>query len=56
MSKPKPVFPSKMMRIPGDLVAPVRALVTVYIEQKRLSRYLDETVVLKPKDKGDKPA
>lgn len=42
MPRPKPLFDRAMVRIPGELVAPVRALVKAFIEQKRLARKLEQ--------------
>lgn len=42
MPRPKPLFERAMVRIPGELVTPVRALVKAFIEQKRLAKRLEQ--------------
>jgi len=35
MARPKPMFESRMIRVPGELVAPVRSLIAGYHVQQR---------------------
>ena len=39
--RPKSQYEKAMVRVPGELVAPVRALIKAHIEQKRLARKLE---------------
>lgn len=40
--RPKSQYEKAMVRVPGELVAPVRALIKAHLEQKRLAKRLEQ--------------
>lgn len=41
MARPKPLFERALIRVPGELVGPIRALIKVHLEQKRFTQQLE---------------